>query len=73
MHGQTTTTRTALPAELASARAKLVYLYLETHGTTSLCELERHLEMRKITLYGVLGTLCDRGLVSRNGERYAPA
>jgi DNA-binding HxlR family transcriptional regulator len=69
---QSPTATTTLPTELGSARSKLVYLYLSTHGPTRLEGLERDLEMRKLTLYGVLRHLRERGLVRRDGDRYVP-
>ena len=60
----------AVPAELESPRAKLVYLFLSTRGESSVSELQKGLEMKKISLYSILGTLCKRGLVSQDAERY---
>ena len=62
---------TTLPAELRSPQAKLVYLYLQTHGEVSIAELQDGLGMQKLSLYGVLGTLRDRGLVEGDAERFA--
>ncbi|MGM0605908.1 MAG: helix-turn-helix domain-containing protein [Halobacteriota archaeon] len=62
-----------VPAELCSARAKLVYLYLSTQGQATVSELQQGLAMRKLTLYGILRTLEERGLVTRDAERYALA
>lgn len=72
MHSQTTR-QTTVPPELSSPRAKLVYLYLATHGTAELDELQDGLGLKKITLYSVLKTLTERGFVGRSGERYALA
>jgi DNA-binding MarR family transcriptional regulator len=66
-------TRTQLPPELRSPRAKLVYLYLSTHGDATIGQLQEGLDMKKITLYSILGTLRDRGVVERSGERFAAA
>ena len=63
-------TRMELPAELDSPRAKLVYLYLQTHGQASLDELQVGLGMRKLSLYSILGTLSERGLVEGEAEQY---
>ena len=60
----------AVPAELESPRAKLVYLILSTRGESSVSELQKGLEMKKISLYSILGTLCKRGLVHQDAERY---
>jgi predicted transcriptional regulator len=59
-----------VPAELESPRAKLVYLFLSVHGEATVSELQENLEMKKISLYSILGTLCERELVSRDAERY---
>ncbi|KTG27438.1 helix-turn-helix domain-containing protein [Haloferax profundi] len=59
-----------LPGELESPSAKLVYLYLTTHDGASITELQDGLEMKKISLYSILSTLCKRGLVRQESERY---
>jgi DNA-binding MarR family transcriptional regulator len=66
-------TRTELPTELRSPRAKLVYLYLSTHGDATVGQLQEGLDMKKITLYSILGTLRDRGVVEQSGERFVAA
>jgi sugar-specific transcriptional regulator TrmB len=65
--------RTAVPSELRSPRAKLVYLYLETHGDATVSELQEGLAMRKLALYSILEALGERGLVEPDAdcERYA--
>ena len=69
MSVQRPTTRTReLPSELESPRAKLVYLYLQPAAAT-LDELQSALGLTKITLYSILRTLRERGLVEkRSGE-----
>lgn len=62
-----------LPDQLVSASAKLVYLYLDRAGSTTVSELAAALEMRKLGLYSVLGALADKGLVEYEGETYAVA
>jgi predicted transcriptional regulator len=57
-----------LPVRLASAQAKLVYLYLLTRGTATVDELGRALQVPKLTLFSVLGTLDEYGLVARDGD-----
>lgn len=61
-----------LPPELESPRAKLVYLYL-LEGPASVDDLKTDLGLAKITLYGVLRTLRERGVVERCDGRYAAA
>jgi hypothetical protein len=65
------TERVTLPTDLDSPRAKLVYLYLRTHGEATLDELQNGLGMQKLTLYSILGTLTERDLVDGDAERYA--
>ncbi|KAB1188152.1 MULTISPECIES: TrmB family transcriptional regulator [Haloferax] len=67
---QQTVPKIELPGELESPSAKLVYLYLTTHDGASITELQDGLEMKKISLYSILGTLCKRGLVRQEAERY---
>ncbi|MFB6105770.1 MAG: TrmB family transcriptional regulator [Halobacteriaceae archaeon] len=62
-----------LPGGLESPTAKLVCLYLDAHGAATPGELASALEMRRLTLFGVLRTLTDRGVVAREGDRFALA
>lgn len=61
---------TGMPTDVESPRGKLVYLYLDTVGGASLDELVDGLDVQRITLYSVLKTLQERGLVDRDGDRY---
>ncbi|MFA1611447.1 TrmB family transcriptional regulator [Halobellus rubicundus] len=72
MHSQPTAGIDApsMPSELESPRAKLVYLFLSTHGEASLAELEASLDMKKISLYSILSTLRERELIDQDAERY---
>jgi transcription initiation factor IIE alpha subunit len=60
----------AVPESISSPRGKLVYLYLATHGGATETELCDGLEMKRITLYSVLGALRDDDIVSREGDLY---
>ncbi|QIB74819.1 TrmB family transcriptional regulator [Halogeometricum borinquense] len=60
----------AVPEELDSPSAKLVYLYLSVQGESSITELQEGLEMKKISLYSILGALCKRGLIHQDAEHY---
>ncbi|MEZ3143063.1 TrmB family transcriptional regulator [Halobaculum sp. MBLA0143] len=60
-----------VPDTVSSPRAKLVYLYLATHGPVTESELCEGLDMKLISLYSVLGTLRDADLVVRDDGRYA--
>jgi DNA-binding MarR family transcriptional regulator len=72
MHSRTTPALDApsIPSELESPRAKLVYLFLSTHGEATVTELQSGLDMKKISLYSILSTLCERGLIDQDAERY---
>lgn len=59
-----------VPRELSSPRAKLVYLYLATHGAVTEDDLCDGLGMKRISLYAILKTLRNGGFVSREGGRY---
>jgi predicted transcriptional regulator len=73
MQQTATQSQTAVPSTIESPCAKLVYLYLSTHGGATVSELQDGLELKKITLYSVLRTLRDRHLVSEDGDRYVVA
>lgn len=62
--------RYAVPADLASARAKLVYLYLRMRGEADVEEMSSDLGLPLITLCDLLDTLEDRGIVSRDADRF---
>jgi Sugar-specific transcriptional regulator TrmB. len=72
MHSQATPALDAptVPSELESPRAKLVYLFLSTHGEATVSELQSCLDMKKISLYSILSTLCERGLIDQDAESY---
>lgn len=61
----------SVPAEL-SAESKLVYLYLHTTDGCHVDELQDRLGLKKISLYPVLESLTERGLVRRDGMTYLP-
>ncbi|QCJ46483.1 MULTISPECIES: helix-turn-helix domain-containing protein [Haloprofundus] len=65
--------RATVPDTLRSPRAKLVYLYLSTHGEATVAELQESLAMTKLTLYSILRTLQGEGLVGRDAssDRYS--
>lgn len=70
---QQRTTPTTVPRTLQSPRAKLVYLYLSTHGGATIGELQDGLGMQKLSLYSILRTLIDGEFVSRDAEVYEVA
>ncbi|WP_266077810.1 helix-turn-helix domain-containing protein [Haladaptatus caseinilyticus] len=60
---------TPIPDELASPRAKLVYLYLTTTREATIDELQTGLGLPKIALYTIVRTLRERELVEKDGEQ----
>lgn len=70
---QTSRTRTRVPTELQSPQAKLVYLYLSTHGGATITELQENLGMKKLSLYGILKTLREEGIVGQRTDEYVLA
>jgi DNA-binding IclR family transcriptional regulator len=71
MSTQQTSIPVSLPGDLDSPRAKLVYLYLETVGEATAGRLAEELDMQRMTAYSILGTLASRGVVDRDGDRFA--
>lgn len=63
--------RAALPDDIHSPRAKLVYLYLQTSHGATVAELQDALNLKKITLYSLLQTLTERDLVQADADTYA--
>lgn len=62
-----------LPDELQSARGKLVYLYLVQSEGATLADLKADLDLGALTVYSVLKTLRERGLVRREEDRFVTA
>ncbi|WP_345778651.1 MarR family transcriptional regulator [Halobaculum magnesiiphilum] len=69
----TETPMTRLPDGVSSPRAKLVYLYLATHGAVCEDDLCDGLSMKRISLYAILKTLREAGHVEKADGRYALA
>ncbi|MFC6716517.1 MarR family transcriptional regulator [Natrialbaceae archaeon GCM10025810] len=69
MTAQTTHPR-RLPGDLQSPRSKLVYLYLDAADGATLGELERDLDMPKISLLSVLNKLSSLDHVDGAGPEY---
>ena len=59
---------TDLPDELESSQAKLVYLYVETVGETTVGDVNKTLGMKKLSALAVLQSLSRKGLVERDGD-----
>ena len=67
------TPMTELPNGVSSPRAKLVYLYLATHGAVCEDDLCDGLSMKRISLYSILKTLRESGHVEKADDRYVLA
>jgi hypothetical protein len=63
----------ALPEELESSRGKLIYLYLQVRGATTIDELKAELDLQLLTLYGLLGRLREDGFVRKIEGRWLVA
>ena len=55
---------------LESPQTKLVYLYLAVAGEGTVDDVYDALGIKFISLYPVLETLIEKGLVQRDGSRY---
>jgi predicted transcriptional regulator len=62
-----------IPTELASPTAKLIYLYLDTAGQSTVDEMQQSLDIPKLALFSVLGSLTDSGLVECDGDCHPPS
>ena len=62
----------SVPSELSSEGTKLVYIYLQLSGESTVEELNRSLEMKTISLLPILKTLQSKELVDRQDEYYLP-
>lgn len=60
----------SIPADLESARAKLVYLYVATSDEASVEQLRRDLGVKKGTVLSITGTLRDRGHLERTDSGF---
>jgi len=62
-----------LPSTMETTGPKLVYLYLQVVEETTIDDLAGTLGMKMLTLYPMLGTLKDEGLIEQDGETFALA
>lgn len=60
----------SIPDGVESPTGKLVYLYLAASGEATVEEMAAHLDMKKISLFGVLQTLAGRDVVEATGAGY---
>ncbi|MFC6718545.1 MarR family transcriptional regulator [Natrialbaceae archaeon GCM10025810] len=63
----------AVPADLESPRAKLVYLAVAVWGEISADDLCERLALRKGTVLSIANGLRERGYLERRGMEYALA
>ena len=61
-----------VPEGLTAAESKLVYVFLAASDGATVEELDAALDMNKISLFPVLRTLTERGVVTRDGSTYVP-
>lgn len=66
----TATDRAALPTELNSAQAKLVYLYLDATAGATIREVSDALSMKQMAALSVTRSLSTQGLIEKTGNEY---
>jgi predicted transcriptional regulator len=59
-----------MPEGINSPQTKLVYYYLRVTDCETVDDLSAELDMKRMTLYDVLETLNEKGLVDNQGDRY---
>lgn len=57
-----------MPDCITSSNGKLVYFYLKTYGETTVERLREALDIKLLTLYSVLNSLKEEGIVTTNGN-----
>jgi DNA-binding MarR family transcriptional regulator len=62
-----------LPDDLTAADSKLVYLFVAVSDGATVDDLQTALDIKKISLFPVLDTLSERGLIERVEDEYVPA
>ena len=60
----------SIPADLESARAKLVYLYVAVSGGATAEQLRDNLGVKKGTALSISGTLRERGHLERSDSGF---
>jgi len=65
--------RLDLPDELTAADSKLVYLFVAVSDGATVDDLQVALDIKKISLFPVLDTLSERGLIERIDDEYVTA
>ena len=69
-HQLATAGELAVPDELTSPQAKLVYLSVLVTDEAKATDLQQVLDLPKLTLFAVLESLVARGFIQRTGENY---
>lgn len=65
-----TASELAVPDELASPQAKLVYLTVLVTDEAKATDLQQVLDLPKLTLFAVLESLVAREFIQRTGDSY---
>ncbi len=60
----------SLPIDLDSMGSKLVYMHLHYASEATVQELRNTLNIPTISIYPILNTLREKGLVERKGNQY---
>jgi DNA-binding MarR family transcriptional regulator len=68
-----TADRFDLPDDLTAADSKLVYLFVAVSDGATVDDLQSALDIKKISLFPVLDTLSERGLIERIEDEYVAA
>ena len=68
-----TADRFDLPDDLTAADSKLVYLFVAVSEGVTVDDLQTALDMKKISLFPVLDTLSERGLIECVEDEYVAA
>jgi len=68
-----TADRFDLPDDLTAADSKLVYLFVAVSDGVTVDDLQTALDMKKISLFPVLDTLSERGLIECVEDEYVAA
>ena len=68
-----TADRFDLPDDLTAADSKLVYLFVAVSDGATVDDLQTALDIKKISLFPVLDTLSERGLIERVEDEYVAA
>ena len=69
-HQMATARELAVPDELASPQAKLVYLTVLVTDEANATDLQQLLDLPKLTVFAVLESLVARGFIQRTGDCY---